>query len=205
MEFRLIYKGALPSERSSPRPRDKHQIRRIFHEQLAELWKQHRFLRDVGAITKDPETGKRTSRSLDSYADQYRPLMAGVHTYRFLPLIGEKTGISCALDILFLRRDSPGGLVVHGGDIDNRLKVLFDALRMPRCSDEVRNCPPAPDEDPFFCVLEDDRYIDRVSLVNDRLLTPLEPKEHIHDVLLVIQVKTLIFDADRAWRGSWAV
>jgi hypothetical protein len=35
------------------------------------------------------------------------------------------------LNILFLRADIPGK-VVQSGDIDNRLKTLFDALRMPQ-------------------------------------------------------------------------
>jgi hypothetical protein len=55
----------------------------------------------------------------------------------FLPLINEATGVGCSLDILFLRRDPPGALIRSGGDIDNRVKVLFDALRMPRNDKEV--------------------------------------------------------------------
>ena len=72
--------------------------------------------------------------------------------YRFMPLISDWffTGIPCSLDILFLRRDGPGSLVKHGGDIDNRLKVLFDALRMPDTCDEVCGDSPGPDEDPFY-------------------------------------------------------
>jgi hypothetical protein len=74
--------------------------------------------------------------------------------YRFVPLIGGLVGEGaetvCALDILFLRRESPRS-VVSGGDIDNRLKVLLDALRMPKNCDEVKGFA-APDfsETPFF-------------------------------------------------------
>jgi hypothetical protein len=49
-----------------------------------------------------------------------------------VPFVRKTGGLTkCALDILFLRRDNPGNLIASGGDIDNRLKVLFDGLRMP--------------------------------------------------------------------------
>lgn len=51
--------------------------------------------------------------------------------FNWLPLVREELGIAAALDILFLRRDAPGKIIGGGGDIDNRLKVLFDALRKP--------------------------------------------------------------------------
>ena len=92
--------------------------------------------------------------------------------YEFIPLIGRSFGASaCALDILFLRRDHPGNLIKSDGDIDNRMKVLFDALRMPQNSSEVCG-PPERDETPLFCLLEDDRLITEVKVSTDRLLVP---------------------------------
>ena len=74
--------------------------------------------------------------------------------YRFVPLICENFSLLCALDILFLRRDFPAG-VISAGDLDNRVKTLIDALRMPKSANELRGdeTPPAPDENPFFCLL----------------------------------------------------
>jgi len=100
--------------------------------------------------------------------------------------------VACALDILFLRREGPGSLIRSGGDIDNRLKVLFDALRMPQTCDEVCGDSPTPDEDPFFCLLEDDKLISKVAVETNWLLTPLADNEHINDVHLVIRVKTIV-------------
>ena len=40
----------------------------------------------------------------------------------------------CALDILMLRKGPPGRVRT---DIDNRLKTLFDALRMARSPEEL--------------------------------------------------------------------
>jgi hypothetical protein len=115
--------------------------------------------------------------------------------YRFLPLVGSEAGDeACALDILFLRRDHPGDLVKHGGDIDNRMKVLLDALRMPDECSEVAGEPPGPDEDPFFCLLKDDKLITELRITTDRLLTPVEVDERIHDVHLIIHVRTISYD-----------
>jgi hypothetical protein len=87
-----------------------------------------------------------------------------------------------------LRRDHPGNLVSYGGDIDNRLKTLFDALRMPNTCDELAGVPPEADEDPFYVLLEDDALITKVSVTTDRLLLPPVGEEHINDVQLVIVV-----------------
>jgi hypothetical protein len=59
-------------------------------------------------------------------------------------------------------------------NIDNRLKVLFDALRMPENTGELPHTPPQSGEDPFFCLLQDDKYINEVTVTTDRLLLPME-------------------------------
>src|ERR1700687_822862 len=104
---------------------------------------------------------------------------------------------ACSLDILFLRRDGPGSLVRSGGDIDNRLKVLFDALRMPQTPDEVCGDTLGPDEDPFFCLLEDDKLISKAQVDTNWLLTPPGAGEKIHDVHLIIGVKTVVVGSNK--------
>ena len=130
MYFRLIYKGKLPAVSKSAkgtRVEDKHRIRKTLHPQLRELWKSDRILRSV-------MEAKKNGRPLfELLADDYAKC-----GYRFLPLVGSPASDeACSLDILFLRRDQPGALVKHGGDIDNRIKVLLDALRMPDECHEV--------------------------------------------------------------------
>jgi hypothetical protein len=49
---------------------------------------------------------------------------------------------------------------------------------------ELGGASATPDEDPFFCLLEDDSLITEVNITTDRLLT--SATSHIHDVLLVI-------------------
>jgi hypothetical protein len=107
---------------------------------------------------------------------------------RFVPLVTEASGLTCSLNILFLRRDNPGDLVQTGGDIDSRIKVLFDGLRMPVDVKELGGLPIESDENPFFCLLSDDKLVTSISVTTDRLIVPLESDEHIHDVLLIVHV-----------------
>ena len=80
----------------------------------------------------------------------------------------------------------------NGGDIDNRIKVLFDGLRMPKTDSELGRLRIDPEEeDPFFCLLEDDRLVTSVSVTTDRLIVPKRQDEDIHDVILVIHVSVI--------------
>jgi hypothetical protein len=195
VEFRLVYRGSLGSGGSQGRKDEKNAIRKVFHSQLAELWKQHAGLRSLSPSSDPilPVTRHKKEANFkipNKNGDQYN----------FLYLIGEGHGISCSLDVTFLRRESSGGLVRHGGDLDNRIKVLFDAMRTPRSNEELPDTPPAADENPFFCVLEDDQFIDKITVTTDRLLMPLDSRigEREHDVLLIIRVKTIVFDTLKA-------
>jgi hypothetical protein len=181
VDFRLIYQGRLPAEgRSDTRAADKHRIRQAFHPQLRELWNQHPQLK---AYQKKPDWSKIGSQ-MEQRAENFSRC-----GYRFVPLVTWEEDIACSLDILFLRRDSPGNLVRSGGDIDNRIKVLFDALRMPDGCKELAGNAPGEGEDPFFCLLENDSMITGVNVATDRLLRPVADAEAIHHVMLIIQVK----------------
>lgn len=214
MEFRLIYTGPLPSEnRRNPRAREKHKIRKAFHKQLQELWKQNPLLRRQ---LEWPVIVFRTPQNLVSYpgpgvlqllradkkntrAKPWVEHLADKHTkygYRFVPLVLKEFGVTCSLDILFLRRDCPGNLVRSGGDIDNRIKVLIDGLKMPGSLPEIGGVEAEPHENPFFCLLEDDSLITGISVTTDRLLLPASGNENVHDVHLEILVKTRAVDPD---------
>lgn len=111
--------------------------------------------------------------------------LRNVGPFQFLPLVTDALHLRATLDILLLRPEPPGAIVVAGGDIDDRLKTLFDALRVPVNADEV---PPADapgvGETPLYCLLEDDRLITGVSVATDRLLDPPDQ----HQVHMVVHV-----------------
>lgn len=203
MEFRLIYEGQLKgSGNKNPRVSEKHAIRKQIHKQLAELWATHPTLRTMSSYVRPPKNALPREGGIliddvigrggqGDHGLTYVETMASEFNrcgYRFVPLVSKRLDFICSLNILFLRRENPGDLLAQGGDIDNRIKTLFDALRIPNNSSEVIGTPEA-DENPFFCLLEDDCLVTELSVTTDRLLTPLKENQHKNEVVLIIQVK----------------
>ncbi len=165
---------------SDTRAKHKHDIRKVFHKQLKAFWRHNRALAD--SQSRDDATGGLIAYS-EGLAREFS--RSG---YRFAPLATDELGLFCGLDILFLRPDAPGTLI-KSGDIDNRLKTLFDALRMPTGSHEIGSKDgPNHDEDPFFVLMEDDRLISKLSLETDMLLQPTGSEPNPNDCRLVITV-----------------
>src|ERR1017187_712939 len=117
LEFRLVYKGRLPSAQNNPHVRVKHQIRKTFHLLLKELWhidpSLRRQLEENVHITENPpnmvvDPGKREIHRATPLMPGARPWVAHVADnysrcgFRFVPLVREQNGLTCALDILFL-------------------------------------------------------------------------------------------------------
>jgi hypothetical protein len=215
VQFRLVYKGRLASNGD---PREKHLVRKFFHPQLAEFWKHHPVLSkqvrqnyerartphnlvsdpgpavEIAIETRHPGRGKPWVEFLGDFYTR--------GNYRFVPLVRKGHAV-CSLDILFLRRDSPGHLIKHsGGDIDNRMKTLFDGLRMAEVGELKQFPTPDANESPFYCLLEDDADISEVRITSDRLLIPLESLEHKDDVHLIIHVQTRIVDPDALFANA---
>jgi hypothetical protein len=203
VEFRLTYEGLLlGSSRSSPRVDHKHTIRRAFHPQLRRLWQINPHinaeLRDARLLHNERSreaVEALTSASTDSVSPDPLSLHDALANnyarcgYRFVPLITRMLGLTCAVRILFLRSDPPGQ-VLKSGDIDNRLKTLFDALRIVNSADELgRSKLPGSDEDPFYCLLEDDSLINHLSVETDTLLQPTGADYDANDARLVITVQ----------------
>ncbi len=153
MRLVLTYRGLLPSSGDNG---DKHRIRQALHPQLRRLWTIEEPLRLLA------------STSLDKIADTFSR-----GPFRFVPLATKSLHLVCQLDITFLRREEPGHLVRHGGDIDNRLKVLFDSLRVPNF-EQVTKLAPSVDENPLYCLLEDDAMITGFRVTSERLLEPAQ-------------------------------
>lgn len=176
MEFRLIYDGELLAYRTGGSNRDRslhiHSIRKRFHYQLMELWKKHPVLAAMGP--KDSHVARINGNG-----------------FEWIPIATKANGLVCHLDILMLRNTEPGRVL---SDIDNRLKSLFDALRMADSADELGaktssgQVAPVAGETPFFVLLEDDRLITHVSVTTDILLEPVPSVPIDNSVRMVISV-----------------
>jgi hypothetical protein len=109
--------------------------------------------------------------------------------YKFIPLITENLFLRCSLDILFLRPEERRFLM-NSGDLDAKVKTVFDALRVPDDLKECGGSGPQEDESPFFCLLRDDKLISEIKVTSDELLTlPKERSMNPNDAFLVIHVK----------------
>lgn len=190
MEFRLMYEGPLKAaSNSNTRVKEKHAIRKQFHTQLAELWRnvpqlqfwakkvQQPFPDDpviplswaeddeegedlpllplINSLNSQREERKRLFERarIRNIGETYLETLASRYTrngFRFVPLVHSGVNLVCGLDVLFLRRDNPGALIRSGGDIDNRIKVLLDALKMPKDGSELGTAIPGENEIHFF-------------------------------------------------------
>ena len=172
MEFRLYYRGEL---KSNGNVKHKHAIREVFHRQLKELWNQ-KPLTDLknNLLSGQHELG--CIRPLESFV--------------FAPLVQEKIDLIADINITLLRPEEPGSIVTQTGDIDNRLKTLIDALRMPHKLSEIPNeVTPNNTDNPFYCLFEDDNLISGLSVTTDRLLDNIQSSS---EVVIIIHVHTKV-------------
>jgi hypothetical protein len=204
MRFRLTYEGELrPTQRDAlDKERNKlalhkHAIRRVFHRQIKRLWETNRFLSDYRTSPSDYNVTQPThpiaQRSIAeerpaffrSETKHFIPLRDAIaahpdnhaYGYRFVPLVRNGVALLCSLDILFLRRDIPGS-IIQNGDIDNRIKTLIDALRRPNSQNEMpAGTEPQEGDDPFFCLLNNDKDVSHFAVETDTLLDPMKDEE----------------------------
>lgn len=194
MKFTLTYDGEL---RANGRPPHKWAIRQQLSPQLRELWKVSPALLELkeqrmvplhgsyGVVlrhhTVPPVQQTAHLSSPETWIDVLAPIVIGNKT--FIPLVRDTLSLHCALKILFLRKEEPGKLIFQGGDIDNRLKTLFDALSIPNL-DQLVDDPTG--NEPTYCLLQNDRSISAVAIETQRMLS--NPIANKHDVRLVIEV-----------------
>jgi hypothetical protein len=194
VEFHLLYEGPLHSGGSENSRKEKHAIRKVLHAQLRQLWETHPNLKERAegegeiGITREAVAGLPSG---ELFQRGVRELAKWSRSgFNFLPLVTKRVVLRCSLDILFLRTDDLP-FVLNGGDIDGRLKILFDSMRMVDKDDELPvGAKPDLAENPFFVLLQDDRLISEVHVNTSRLLKlPSEKPMDKHDVYLQITVR----------------
>jgi hypothetical protein len=87
------------------------------------------------------------------------------HGYRFVPLVTRALDVSCHNGLLYLRPGAAGG-IIRRQDIDNRIKTLFDGLKMPGDAQDLGayTSPAAGRTTPSSAFVEDDSLITSLSV-----------------------------------------
>lgn len=161
-------------------------LRHDFHKQLALLWRIHPYLK-----TQDPATfalqPARAQRSAEvsppvHYESNlwYRCPLGGIE---YVPIVSYGHRMHCHLAIRLHSRRVIGGIIHAGADLDNRLKVIIDALRMPDPGQDAQ--PEARQEasdgecddgQPIvYCLMENDDLVTKLSIETFQLLSD-DPK-----------------------------
>jgi hypothetical protein len=126
----------------------------------------------------------------------------GLGGFRFVPLITAQNNLWCELDVVLYRNGDPGHILAkNGADLDSNLKLIFDGLRMPQTSDELAGDKPTSQDDPFFCVLEDDRLITRLTIDTKRRILRSDESPNQSDVLVTIGVNVIARKLTETNRG----
>lgn len=174
MRFMLHYRGPL---RSNGKPAHKEEIRLAFSGQLERLWHQHP-LSDMPALLQPRSEGQFCAlRQVDGVTH--------------VALVTAEAFLSAELGISMLRPGLPGA-ILQGGDIDNRLKTLFDALTVPQAN-QLTGISRSRVK-PIYCLLEDDQLISSVEVKTHQLLEAVEPSEVDVTIAVEVRITRTLFD-----------
>jgi hypothetical protein len=220
MKFTLIYDGDLPASGNKPKPVYASTIRNEFHDQLADLWDSHVILRQLARTARAPiwihqveidGSEPPLSTKLDDFRGPAQPMEPGqidlcapievTNVGSFIPLVRHSLHLACAVDIIFLRHEEPLTLMKSGGDLDGRLKTLFDALRMPE--DDSQQAGVTLTSDPLYVLMQDDILVSDVSIKTGRLLGSRTKKPHAVRLTIDVTVKVLrVFEQNQCLIGG---
>ena len=166
MEFYLKYDGPL---KSNAGPKDKHDIRECLYPQIKRLW-------EIKPLSSLREPFLTPGKGLC--------VLKEVEGVVFAPLVSSVLKFVYQLDVTMLWPEEHGVISAHGGDIDNRLKTLFDALQCPDSNQVQPLKDRLLDKQPFFCLLENDKLVTSVNIKTHTLLR----SENKTDVSVLIHV-----------------
>jgi hypothetical protein len=177
MKFTLTYTGELPSlgnprgpHKSAPKLPVVWAIRNEFAKQLEYVLNNH-----------PARTSSNSTSSRAAYNILRSPIKVG--EFNFLPLVRPEFETVCGLKIKMMVNHEVGSLVTQAGDLDNRIKTLLDALRLPK-GNEFNGNGPAEDNCP--CLLHDDALVVSLKIEVQRWFSGVPKTEK--DVYLDIEV-----------------
>lgn len=155
----LVYLGQL---KSNGDPQHKSNIRQKFSEQLSTIYKRE--------ITENENQSVR-----ELVEEKCTQTIAG---NKYTSLVNRTLGLYAKLSVTMLSAKNSSIFANTQGDIDNRLKTIFDALSIPPESQGIKICGKLPEL--TVCLLEDDVLIRDVRVRVGELLTPETGKSCVH-------------------------
>lgn len=164
MRFPLSYDGPLPSTGNSSSRRRIAKLPHIWairnqvHDQIDRVYNTHPALNAVN-----------TSQSRAAIVLLNNPLLVDGH--KFFPIARTELHLRCELDVELHVNHDLASIVSNAGDLDNRIKTLLDALRMPATAQEVQGYMP-PTITEYCCLLEDDILISALRIETFRNTAP---------------------------------
>jgi hypothetical protein len=148
MRFSLWFDGDLPSSGNpGGKPLAKlpyiWAIRDQLHLQVESVYKTHPAFNSVS-----------TNQSRAAWGILNRPINMGGRD--FYPLARTELHLKCELDIEMHVNHDIASVINNIGDLDNRIKTLIDALRMPASQQEVGTYASPAGVTEYCCLLEND-------------------------------------------------
>lgn len=149
MEYLIIYHGNLPSNGSKD---DKGKIREILNDQIKKIWDTDQYKN----LMKSRQSNKKVKDMYVSVAD-----------INYLPMISSKIKLYCHIKIEYFSNRSPSEIFTDG-DLDNKLKTLFDGLRAITSKQEKTY---EKENQLYYTVLEDDNLVKGLTIETHQIFS----------------------------------
>jgi hypothetical protein len=139
-----------------------------------------------GVLNTHPAISCQTSTaSRAAYSLLRQPIVCG--GYNFLPLVRPELSTVCGMSIKFLVNHEVCSLVTQAGDLDNRIKTLLDALRVPKDNEFNGNVPA---DDPLPCLLHNDAMVVDLCVSVERWFSRAAKTEKDAQVHIDVEIMT---------------
>ena len=190
MRLVLTYSGLLPPNGNR---QDKHRIRSALLPQLRQQWDIEPVLRQLKE--PDPKSGRAPINDISAAFTK--------GGFNFVPLVMRQYDLVCYLEITLLRTEAPGAVIQSGGDIDNRIKTLFDSLSIPPNENQISGLQPEPEENPFYTLLEDDSLVTGFQIKTERLLEQQANANDVRVTIIATVRPTKVTVGNLGFLGGW--
>jgi hypothetical protein len=167
LQITLTYSGPVPAcQGPDKHTEQKHKIRMCFSKQLEHKFSHMPTLMHWGEHLSRVQLveGRAVVPPIIAHAEPFYEMETC--GYLGVPIVAAHNGLGCHLDIEVMRRSGAGGVLAggdNGGDIDNRLKPLLDALALPLQPNQVPGHQWGQGQR-MYCLLEDDALVSQLTI-----------------------------------------